>query len=1218
MKSLRLDWFVVIASIVCAVSCGGGGCGGCATFEPIPGGFPADRRTPNATQVRVSSSGFAAITADPATLLGSLTGGAADGILRFNAPVNCGGSTPTCCPNGRPQEVCGPILIDLQRVAGDAARLELRPVQGGAQLGVTVRARVRTQADIPVNLPLIGDCGLRINTTAGAIDEVQIDAPVNFVTDATAGTTRAQVGAVAIGNLATEDVELTGGFFCEATNFILGLLIGVLRDQLTSAVQSTIQGQTCKACPSGQVAECGSQFATACTNRVCMQGNQCFQELGLAGRIRGSALLGSLSPATSGGIDLYAVAGSATTDDSGLALGLLGGMQPAGSARDRCGPPAMAPVRATIAPSAFFQGNTRPDNGQAFDIAIGVHRSQLAELAYAGHDGGLFCLTIGYRFAAQLSSGTLGLLARSLGNLVESSSPMAVGIRPQSPPEITLGRNTFVDDGMGGRKLDEPLLDLRFSAAELDFFLSVDDQWIRTFTVVSDIHLPIGLQVAGMGQLVPVLGDTSGAFTRVSIKNAEAITEAPADLSALFPSLLALVLPQLSSGIGAIALPSLGGLSLDVKDITAVDDRSFLAVFANLRIAAPQAAVQTRAAIAGIAEPAREVVRDPKRWAGARGPEVTLELGGEGDLEWSHRLDDGTWSAWSPGRRQTVRSSALWLSGLHRVEVRARRIGIPESIDATPVVLEVAVGDRQAEARPRGAFHGTASNSGCTCDGGGGPGAALPLALALAVMLSRRVRRAPGRLLRSSRRIAGAVWLVALACLPGCSCGNTPRCGDDCLPGEVAHGGLGRFTSIAADGDRVLVATYDSLLGDLVVADATDPARPRLTAVDGVPTELTPMHDGGYRDGIVEPGANVGAWTSIALSGSRARVAYQDRDEGVLKYAQETARDRWSSHVVDAGSGEIVGAYASLAIDGEGNPAIAYLATGTDDGSGGMVTELRLARARSKDPGDGDWTITVVATAPGTCAGLCGAGLACVAGVAADDPESCVRRTAGCTPACGAAEVCAAGACRAEVAAPAVAELATGTGLFASLVALPDGRLAVAHYDRTRRALALAVETGAGTSMFDETALDASPTGDRGMWASAVVDESGTVHVAYQDALGDQLMYTTWSGAPGRPEVVDDGRRNGDRTHSVGAAAAIYLVGGVPAIAYQDGLTSDVHVATRSGASWSTTGVAVGPLLDGFSIGAATARGRPVLAWGALDPTADPPEPIGRLVVVAP
>ena len=212
--------------------------------------------------------------------------------------------------------------------------------------------------------------------------------------------------------------------------------------------------------------------------------------------------------------------------------------------------------------------------------------------------------------------------------------------------------------------------------------------------------------------------------------------------------------------------------------------------------------------------------------------------------------------------------------------------------------------------------------------------------------------------------------------------------------------------------------------------------------------------------------------------------------------------------------------------------------------------------------------------------------------------------------------MCAAGACLTEVADPKVADLATGTGLFASLVVLPDGRLAVAFYDRTQHALELAVESGAGTNMFSEASLDATPAGDRGMWASAAVDGSGTVHVAYQDALGDQLMYTTWNGAPGTPEVVDDGQRPGDRPHNVGAAAALYLVGGAPAIAYQDGLDADVYVATRSAAGWSTMGIATGPLLDGFSIGATTGhKGSPVLAWGALDPAGDP---IGQLVVESP
>lgn len=137
------------------------------------------------------------------------------------------------------------------------------------------------------------------------------------------------------------------------------------------------------------------------------------------------------------------------------------------------------------------------------------------------------------------------------------------------------------------------------------------------------------------------------------------------------------------------------------------------------------------------------------------------------------------------------------------------------------------------------------------------------------------------------------------------------------------------------------------------------------------------------------------------------------------------------------------------------------------------------------------------------------------------------------------------------------------------------------------------------------------------MWANAVLAGDDTVHVTYQDALGDQLMYTTWSGttgAAGTPEVVDDGVRAGDRTHPVGQGAAIYLASGAPTIAYQDALTADVYLAQKS-ATWATTPVAQGPLLDGFSIAATTGHGAPVIVWESKDPHAVAPAQIGTLVV---
>jgi hypothetical protein len=291
-------------------------------------------------------------------------------------------------------------------------------------------------------------------------------------------------------------------------------------------------------------------------------------------------------------------------------------------------------------------------------------------------------------------------------------------------------------------------------------------------------------------------------------------------------------------------------------------------------------------------------------------------------------------------------------------------------------------------------------------------------------------------------------------------------------------------------------------------------------------------------------------------------------------------------------------------IDANGLPAIAYIALGKDDGMGHRITELRIARAISSTPKEVDWGTSFVASAPGACGGLCGAGEACINGT---EGQTCTATTNDCTGTCGDDEACVAGACTTAFAEPTVADIASGTGLFARLVVLGDGRLAVVYYNRTARTLKIAVENGAGANTFTETDLDGGANGDRGLWASAVVDASSTVHIAYQDALGDQLMYTTFNGTPGVPELVDDGTRTGERTHPVGAATAIFLANGSPQIAYQDGMVADVYLAQKSGTTWSTAPISAGPLLDGFSIAVTTGFGQPYLAWDRLDPAVEPP-----------
>ncbi len=1210
MKHTRIDWIVVAIAIFVAAGGCAGGCGGCAGMEPIPGGFPAASRTPNAGQIRVTPTAIAAITADPAAVIGPLAGaGSMNGVINFNVPGSCG-STKICCVNNQVQPNCGPLAIDLNKRTGDADRLVLTPVQGNSRVDMTIRARIKTLNPLPVTIQGVS-CNVAIDTEKdNTPPDTTIAAQLALTQDTTTSTTRMGANNVNVSGIDDGDVTISGNFACSIADFFKGAFIGTLTDQIAGQIEDAVNDATCKSCTT--IAEC-APFGDACTNGTCMIGARCLQEMGLAGRMRGSSLFASLSPGTTGALDIYEVLGGyATTNNNGIALGMLGGMRPGGVERDRCGPPATAPASVTVPQSTFFQGNTRPDTNAAFDVGIGLHKSQLDALAYGGYDGGLFCLTVGSSTVAQLSTDTISLLSRSLGKLVESNSAMAVGLRPQAPPTIVLGLNTFKDEG-GTMVPDEPLLDIKFTALEIDFFASIDDQYNRVFTVVADVHLPIGLQTTAMGELAPVIGNADMAFTNLSVKNSEAVTESPAELAGLFPTLLGLVLPQLSGGLSPIALPEIGGLALSVTDVTAVDNKSFLAIYANLVPVTTPRIVDTRVELEGIYEPPTEVANDPAQWRSAKPPSVRLNLeGNDKNLEFSWRTNAGAWSGWSQHRHPLVTVPAFWLPGIHKLEVRAREIGRPETIDREPVMIDLLMGtDVQlpSDRKPTViGFHGQAGAAGCSCQTSSPTGGVL-LAFVIAglVLVPRRRKRTVRCMLRSAAYTAGrlglVVWIAAILSLPGCSCGSNP-CGDaDCLPGAVEHGAGGRWTSIAGDSDRVMVATYDNVLGDLMAVDATNPSALEYTAVDGVPDETSVYDPGTYRDGIEGAGDDVGAWTSIAIEGGIARIAYQDRTAGTLKYANETKTGgSWESHVVDGGDVE-AGQYASMVIDADKRPAIAYLALGVDDGAGHRNVELRIARAGNANPeASGDWTHAVIATAPGTCGGLCG-GQSCVAGAAETDPQECVTATTDCATACADTEVCVTGACRAFVDVPKVVSLPGGTGLYVSLVVLPDGRLAAAYYDMTRRALVLAAEATRGGNDFAETVLDGNVAGrDRGMWATAVAGDDGVVHIGYQDSLGDQLMYTTWNGAAGTPEVVDNGVRAGDRPHPVGSGSSIYLDAGAPVIAYQDGLVSDAMLASRGTGTWASVPLAAGPLLDGFSIAATTGHGSPAIAWGSMDP----------------
>jgi hypothetical protein len=541
-----------------------------------------------------------------------------------------------------------------------------------------------------------------------------------------------------------------------------------------------------------------------------------------------------------------------------------------------------------------------------------------------------------------------------------------------------------------------------------------------------------------------------------------------------------------------------------------------------------------------------------KLWVSAR------DYVDDGAVELAYKLPDGEW--------QTLGLAPQ---------------GGPVAIDiggADPTAVLVRAIDRggnSTEGNPIIGFHGSGDAEGCSCDSGRGGAGGLALMMLAALLAWARPR------LRAETLIA--LLAVALSGLvAACSCGE-----ESFQPGEAERGPTGRWMSMAGDDDRVVITAYEEDFGDLLFIDVAADGSLTFRAADGIP-DVAPVHDPKtYRGGVLDPGANVGAWTSAALAGGRAMTAHQDLDSFALRFAHESG-DAFSSHAVDGEGAVRAGYHNSLAIR-DGVPTIAYQVIGAANADGQVLSQLRFATASTELPGSsGDWTVEVIDEVVISCAGLCLDGGACVE--SAEFGEVCALVTDDCGEPCSEDQACVAGVCEGVIAPPASYDLNPGTGLFASQVTLPDGRAAVVYYNAEAGDLMAAVDDGGSWTLVP---LDAAAATDTGAHLAAVNDTSGLVHVAYQDAIGDQLLYLTFDGAAASaPEVIDDGVREGEvKTHPVGAGASIFVSNGEVIITYQDGLLSDLMVARGTSGAFAIETLVGGPTLDGFYSGAVIGGG---------------------------
>ena len=507
----------------------------------------------------------------------------------------------------------------------------------------------------------------------------------------------------------------------------------------------------------------------------------------------------------------------------------------------------------------------------------------------------------------------------------------------------------------------------------------------------------------------------------------------------------------------------------------------------------------------------------------------------------------------------------------------------------------------------RTGFHGAPGEGGCNCDASGRPPVGtIVLMLMVGAILALRRRRSvfPVRAAAVARRVAGsralpmvAVWLGAAAVtslVPGCSCESKPGeqscevvedCDLSCPEGEiplcfdntcictddVPYGKIGTHSDVAVapNGDAV-VSGYAQNHGDLVVA--RHPGNGRIPNeewqfVDGVPDGPVVLPSSMVRGGILDPGPDVGMYTSVAVtSGDTIMVSYYDREHGALKFASQVAGGAWVSHIVDDGTGGVIdpeiggeqsGLYTAITLrKDDGRPGIAYLAR-VSQGGGIETAEVRYVSAQVANPtGPGDWLTFTVDTMT----------------LPPADPD-----------------------------APDVYPLPPGIGLFVEATRDAQNAPIIAYYDRQNGDLKVA-RFNTNTGQFDRPTIMAGQNADSGWYPAVAVDSAGVIHTAYQGADHDDVFYK--NTMTNTQELVDDGYRIVGTTadglpkpeyHFVGSDTQIVLTGNGPIIAYQDSTSHELLLADKSGAmgAWrpSTIAGAEDPWQGGYGFYASATLG---------------------------
>ncbi len=728
--------FIAVLLLLVA-SCSGGGCSsGCAACgtTPLPGGFPKPETIPNAASVRVTRSGLDFVQTNLSSLaLKALGTNAKNGVASFQIPKSSQ-SGATICPNANPKPPeCTAEL--------DVGTMKMR-------VNAITPNRVKLDGVLPVrisNLPVsafglnlwvvMGDAtkapgqnlcdkGIRGAATF-PFKQVPVNIELPLVTETRVprnGYTKLDIeNAVIDIGVTKDDVEfcascgIAQGLCDGITGFVKDFAFNSLVDGIKNQIKGTLGGAFCTAptpsvtppCPNGS--EPDDADLTKAKRCEFIGTDECVPALlGADGRMDLSQALAKFSPGTTGGLDFVLASagdmspapGEATVpawtprkppvpaednNKNGISLTMLGGAipQPLSGCVEtvRRDPPKDIPIPKEM-----------KDDSGGTHLGIALAGRYLDHALLGAYNSGALCMGISTESIAQLSSGTLSLLAPSIKSMTLEGQNAAAGIstRPGTPPKITIGA--------------QPLLTIGLEKLSLDFHIWSYDRFVRIFTYTADVTVPVDLQTGKSDQnpnggILPVLGNIK--VTNAKVTNNSILFEDDARLADGVTGLLGGIVGQLlGGGIPAVDLSSAlasTGLAVEIppngirKLTSGTDD--FIGVFANLKPASTTAheEVETRASlIEKIVDKDAMAIDTAVR---ARFPKLRVRVDSIASKPTEHTwwIDEGTRAKWTTDKDLVVDQDAMLLQGKHVLHVASRIVDDVVSEDGTPVEIPFTI-----------------------------------------------------------------------------------------------------------------------------------------------------------------------------------------------------------------------------------------------------------------------------------------------------------------------------------------------------------------------------------------------------------------------------------------------------------------------------------------------------------------------------------------------